>query len=146
MLPTGRDRPVGAAALGIAALAAALLLGWALLPAAAGAGQRATIGATAKGKNGTGHKRLRAVIRRTKYGVPHIKAHDIESLAAGYAYAFAEDNICTLADEYVTVAGKRSKYFGPDGTGLLRQRHDLQEPRRRLLLPVGRGAGHGRAS
>ena len=33
---------------------------------------------------------------------------------AGYAYAFAEDNLCTIASEYVTVNGKRSRYFGPD--------------------------------
>lgn len=66
-------------------------------------------------KRGKGGKSLRAVIRRTRYGVPHIKARDIESLAAGYAYAYAEDNVCTIANEYVTVAGKRSKYFGPDG-------------------------------
>jgi acyl-homoserine-lactone acylase len=68
-----------------------------------------------KGKKGKGGKgELTATIRRTKYGIPHIKADDIESLAAGYAYAYAEDNICTLANEYVTVAGKRSQYFGPD--------------------------------
>ncbi len=59
---------------------------------------------------------MRATIRRTKYGVPHIKAKNIESLTAGYAYAFAEDNICTLANEYVTVAAQRSRYFGPDAT------------------------------
>lgn len=60
------------------------------------------------------HGKLRAVIRRTKYGIPHIKAKNVESLAAGYGYAFAEDNICTIANEYVTVAGQRSRYFGPD--------------------------------
>jgi acyl-homoserine-lactone acylase len=71
--------------------------------------------AKGSGKKGaSGKKRLAATIRRTKYGIPHIKAKDVESLAAGYAYAFAEDNICTIANEYVTVAGKRSKYFGPD--------------------------------
>ena len=43
---------------------------------------------------------------------------------AGFAYAFAEDNICTIANEYVTVAGKRSQYFGPDESWyVLRQRH-----------------------
>ncbi len=53
-------------------------------------------------------------MRRTKYGIPHIRAHDIESLAAGYAYAFAEDDICTIASEYVTVSGQRSRWFGPN--------------------------------
>ena len=60
--------------------------------------------------------KLHATIRRTKLGVPHIRANDIESLAAGYAYAFAEDNICTIAEEYVTVSAKRSKFFGEDET------------------------------
>jgi acyl-homoserine-lactone acylase len=55
-------------------------------------------------------------IRRTAYGVPHIKARDWRSLGYGYAYAFAQDNICTIAESYVTVSGERSKYFGPDAT------------------------------
>ena len=57
---------------------------------------------------------IRAKVVRTKYGVPHIKANNIKSLAAGYAYAFAEDNLCTIANEYVTVNAERSRYFGPD--------------------------------
>ena len=68
----------------------------------------------AKGGEAKPRPLLEATIRRTAYGVPHIKAHDIESLTAGYAYAYATDNICTIASEYVTVGGKRSKYFGPD--------------------------------
>ena len=61
-------------------------------------------------------KPLKAKIQRTKYGVPHITAKNIKSLAAGYAYAFAQDNICTIASEYVTVNAERSRYFGPDKT------------------------------
>ena len=59
-------------------------------------------------------KPLKAKIQRTKYGVPHITAPNIESLGAGWAYAFAEDNICTIAAEYITVNAERSKFFGPD--------------------------------
>ncbi len=59
---------------------------------------------------------IEADITRTKYGVPHIKADNVKSLSAGYAYAFAEDNLCTIASEYVTVNAKRSKFFGPDET------------------------------
>jgi acyl-homoserine-lactone acylase len=55
-------------------------------------------------------------IRRTAHGIPHIKANDWAGLGYGYAYAAAEDNICRLADVYVTVRGERSKYFGPDKT------------------------------
>ena len=57
-----------------------------------------------------------ATIRRTAHGIPHIKAADWEGLGYGYAYAAAEDNICRLADAYVTANGERSKYFGPDNT------------------------------
>jgi acyl-homoserine-lactone acylase len=59
---------------------------------------------------------LHATIRRTAHGIPHIKAEDWAGLGYGYAYAAAEDNICRLADVYVTVSGERSKYFGPDKT------------------------------
>ena len=55
-------------------------------------------------------------IRRTARGIPHILAEDYASLGFGYGYALAEDNICTIADSYVTVSGERSKYFGPDGS------------------------------
>jgi acyl-homoserine-lactone acylase len=77
--------------------------------------QRVEVEAASK-KTGKSGKRLRATIRRTKYGVPHVTAPNMESLAAGYAYAYARDNICTIANEYVTVAAQRSKYFGPDET------------------------------
>jgi acyl-homoserine-lactone acylase len=54
------------------------------------------------------------VIRRTDYGVPHILAGDFPDLGYGYGYAFAQDNLCELADQVVTVDGERSRYFGPD--------------------------------
>src|SRR6185503_14960841 len=57
-------------------------------------------------------KPLQAKIQRTKYGVPHITAKNIKSLAAGWAYAFAQDNLCTIAEEYVTVNAERSRFFG----------------------------------
>ncbi len=59
---------------------------------------------------------LSATIRRTSYGIPHIVARDFAGLGYGYGYAFAQDNICLIADQYVTVDGQRSRYFGPDGT------------------------------
>jgi acyl-homoserine-lactone acylase len=61
-----------------------------------------------------------AKIRRTAHGIPHIKAKSYQSLAYGYAYAFAQDNICPIADAYVTVRGERSLFFGPDGSYLQR--------------------------
>ena len=59
-------------------------------------------------------------IRRTAHGIPHLEARDWGSAGYGYGYAFAQDNLCVMADSYVTVRGERSKYFGPDGTWQLR--------------------------
>lgn len=53
-------------------------------------------------------------IRRTQAGVPHIKAADWGSLGYGFGYAQAQDNLCTLADAFVTYRGERSAWFGPD--------------------------------
>ena len=55
-----------------------------------------------------------AEIRRTGFGVPHIRAQDERSLGFGIGYAYAQDNLCLLANEIVTVNGQRSRYFGPD--------------------------------
>src|SRR5687768_10571608 len=55
-------------------------------------------------------------IRRTSHGLPHIKAKTFYGAAYGYGYAFAQDNLCEIAETYVTVNGERSRFFGPDGT------------------------------
>ena len=55
-----------------------------------------------------------AEIRRTGFGVPHIRAQDERGLGFGIGYAYAQDNLCLLASEIVTVNGQRSRYFGPD--------------------------------
>jgi acyl-homoserine-lactone acylase len=58
----------------------------------------------------------RVVIRRTAHGVPHIQAMSYRGLGYGYGHAFARDNICTIAEDYVTVNAERSRWFGPRGT------------------------------
>jgi acyl-homoserine-lactone acylase len=58
----------------------------------------------------------RATITRTAHDIPHITANSFGSLGFGYGYAFASDDICTIANDYVTVEGERSRYFGPDAT------------------------------
>jgi acyl-homoserine-lactone acylase len=45
-------------------------------------------------------------------GIPHITASNFTSLGYGEAWAFSEDNFCTLAQDFVTVNGDRSQYFG----------------------------------
>ncbi|MFJ1549192.1 penicillin acylase family protein [Streptomyces sp. NPDC088246] len=57
---------------------------------------------------------LSAVIRYTEYGIPHIVAKDYANLGFGNGWAQAADQVCTLADGFVTLRGERSRYFGPD--------------------------------
>jgi acyl-homoserine-lactone acylase len=60
--------------------------------------------------------RYAATIRRTQYGIPHVSAGDYGDLGYGYGYAFAQDNLCVLADEVVTLRGERPRYYGADAT------------------------------
>ena len=63
---------------------------------------------------------LDANIRWTEYGVPHVSADNLESMSFGVGYAFAQDNLCILADQIVKYNSERAKYLGPDrnpGTG-----------------------------
>jgi acyl-homoserine-lactone acylase len=57
-----------------------------------------------------------ATVTRTTLGIPHIKAGDYASLGYGYGYAFAEDNLCVLQEDLVTIRGERARYFGRDGS------------------------------
>jgi acyl-homoserine-lactone acylase len=57
---------------------------------------------------------LKADITRTEFGIPHINAENLESVAFGAGYAFAQDNMCLLADQIVKYNSQRSRYFGPD--------------------------------
>ena len=55
---------------------------------------------------------FKATVRRTTAGVPHIKSGTLGGMGYGYGYAFAEDNLCILEEEILTVRGERAKYFG----------------------------------
>ncbi|WP_439382283.1 penicillin acylase family protein [Amycolatopsis lexingtonensis] len=59
----------------------------------------------------------KAVLRYTEHGIPHIVAKDFAGLGYGYGYAAATDNVCELANIYLTVSAQRSKYLGPGGDG-----------------------------
>jgi len=63
--------------------------------------------------------RYAASITRTTYGIPHIQAKDWRGVGYGVAYAYAQDNVCMLAEEFATVAGERSRFWGPEGTATL---------------------------
>src|ERR671923_627006 len=58
------------------------------------------------------HARYRAEVVRTTGGWAHVKANDYGSLGFGYGYAYAEDQLCTLAEIVVTVNAERSRWFG----------------------------------
>jgi acyl-homoserine-lactone acylase len=55
-------------------------------------------------------------VARSPHGIPHIVAQDFASLAYGYGHEIAKDNICVLAESYVTVNAERSRWFG-EGSG-----------------------------
>jgi acyl-homoserine-lactone acylase len=54
----------------------------------------------------------RADIRRTPYGVPHVKADDFAGLGFGMGLASTEDTICELFDRILTASGNRAIYLG----------------------------------
>jgi acyl-homoserine-lactone acylase len=60
--------------------------------------------------------RYSVTITRTEGGIPHITGANFGDVGYGYGFSFAKDNICTMADTYITVEGKRSMYFGPNGS------------------------------
>ncbi|MFE6360624.1 penicillin acylase family protein [Streptomyces sp. NPDC057806] len=90
----------------LAVAALALLTAAATLPAAAADRQDR--------RDHPSHGGLSAVIRYTEYGIPHILAKDYANLGFGTGWAQAADQVCTLADGFVTVRGERSRFFGPD--------------------------------
>ena len=58
---------------------------------------------------------LTADIQRTEFGIPHITAKNYKGLGYGVGYAFAEDNICSLAREIVIAKGESMRYLGDKG-------------------------------
>ncbi|MFE9682227.1 penicillin acylase family protein [Streptomyces sp. NPDC006285] len=130
-------------------MAAALLTATTALPAA-------TAQSSAQ-RHDPSHGGLSAVIRYTEYGIPHILAKDYANLGFGNGWAQAADQVCTLADGFVTVRGERSRYFGPDAApdGSLssaaknlssdlyfRGVRDTRTVERLLAEPAPRGPGH----
>ena len=46
-----------------------------------------------------------AEVRRTEYGIPHIKARDWGGLGYGYGYAYSQDNYCVTMREIAMASG-----------------------------------------
>ncbi len=57
-------------------------------------------------------------ITRDSSGIPHIVATNFTALGYGEGYVFAQDDLCTFANDIVTLEGNRSRYFGPGGTAV----------------------------
>jgi acyl-homoserine-lactone acylase len=120
---SGPRGPSFARALAGVSIAAAVVL--TVLSAASPA--EAATQATVRDAGGAGGA-LQATIRRDDHGIPNIIGQDFADIGFGYGYALAQDNICELAETYVTVRGERSRYsgegvqgsFGPDGSYLQR--------------------------
>lgn len=64
-------------------------------------------------------QRYAATITRTAHGIPHIVAQDWRGAGYGVGYAYAQDNLCMIAEEFATVAGERSLHFGAKGSATL---------------------------
>jgi len=84
------------------ALAAALLAGLVL-----------TAGAATPANGAARSSSDKVTIVTDAAGIPHVTASNFYALGYGEAWAFSEGNFCTLAEDFVTLSGERSKYFGP---------------------------------
>lgn len=92
-----------------------------------------------------------AEVRRTDGGIPHIRAYDYASLGYGTAYAMAQDNLCLMADQFLTMAAERSVHLGPQDGNLesdffhkmVLDRGDALEPVAAAFGKIFRGAAAG---
>lgn len=75
---------------------------------------------------------LKATIRRTTNGIPHVKADDLASAAFGSGYAQTQDNVCFLAEAIVKARSERAKYFGP-GAGDINIINDFSYKAQKIL-------------
>ncbi len=94
-------------------LACAVLVGTVVTAVAAPSSAGAAPAGTTLARDGHA-----VTVTRDSDGIPHIVAPDFRGLGYGEAWAFAQDNFCTLAQDFVTVNGQRSRFFGPNGLSL----------------------------
>ena len=53
-----------------------------------------------------------AEIRRTEFGIPHVKAENWGSLGYGYGYAYSQDNFCVTMREIAQAGGRWAELTG----------------------------------
>ena len=71
-------------------------------------------GCSAKKSDPVPEPLYQAEIRRTSYGIPHIKADDWGSLGYGYGYAYAQDNFCVAMRAIVFATSRSAEFLGDD--------------------------------
>lgn len=64
------------------------------------------------GSTGSSVPRYNTQLARTTNGIAHIRSDNFSGLGYGLGYAYAQDNVCMLADSLLTVRGERSRFFG----------------------------------
>ena len=69
-------------------------------------------------ESGSSSSDFQTEIRWTAFGIPHVKANDWAGMGYGFAYATANDAVCVIARDVMTVNGDLSKYQG-SGNGNL---------------------------
>ncbi len=57
---------------------------------------------------------LSAEVRRTEFGIPHVRADDYASLGYGIGYAYAQDNFCVGMREVIFSIGRSAELLGED--------------------------------
>jgi acyl-homoserine-lactone acylase len=64
-----------------------------------------------------GEHRFEAEIRRTSYGVAHIRSSTWGGIGFGQGYACAQDNVALIVDQIAKVRGTRARLFGRGPAG-----------------------------
>lgn len=59
-------------------------------------------------------------ITTTEHGIPHIRADGFGSLGFGYGYAMARNDVCGMADMFLTLSGRRAQVLGENQSDLIR--------------------------
>jgi acyl-homoserine-lactone acylase len=59
-------------------------------------------------------------ITTTEHGIPHIRADGFGSLGFGYGYAMARNDVCGMADMFLTMSGRRAEVIGEAQSDLIR--------------------------
>lgn len=98
------------------ALAVPTALAAALALAAAGHGEPSpdTASVVAPGGSSAAELARDVIIRRTRYGVPHIRAESLRAMGFGLAWAMTEDYGERVPRELLEDRGTLSRHFGPD--------------------------------